>query len=262
MPSKDKFTLYWLDESRSHRVLWLLELLELDYEVDIFLRDPETWRAPPELFQVHPLGKAPVLDIKFADGRPDLQLLETGLILKYLLTHYDPEYKFSPKDEGEKLMVDYYLHYSEGTIQPILMSMLINASAKRVAPLGLKTLAKLLSKGLNYGYYIHEWRINMEFLDNQLRKEGTGYFVGGKLTGADIILSFPIYENLFDNEIGALECTGEKDLHKKYPCLGAWCDKVKHNPEYQRITELMRQKVNELYLMKKGGKRSSMQSGR
>lgn len=250
MHSQDKFTLYWLDESRTHRILWTLELLDLDYEVDIFLRHPETWRGPPELFQVHPLGKAPILEIKFADGRPDLQLAESGLIMQYLLKNYDPDHLLYPKDERQQIMVDYYLHYAEGTLQSINISMLINSLAKRIAPFGMKTFAKILSKGLNYGYYLHEWRLNMEYLDNQLRKEATGFFVGSKLSGADIMLSFPVYENLFDNEVGTKECTGETDLYKKYPNLGAWCDKIKHNPDYKRITALMREKVNELYSSK------------
>ncbi|QFZ27160.1 putative glutathione S-transferase [Clavispora lusitaniae] len=242
----DKFTLYWLDESRSHRIMWMLELLGLEYEVDVHLRHPETWRGPAELFNVHPLGKAPVLEIKFADGRPNLQLAETGLIMQYLLKHYDPSFILTPKREDEQLMVDYFIHYSEGTLQPILMAMLINTTAKRVAPIGLKTVAKLVTKGLNNGYYIHEFKLNLEYLNARLREEGTGFFVAGKLTAADIMLSFPVYENLFDNEAGVKECSGETDLYRKFPLLGAWCDKVKNDPIYSRITTVMRRKVEEI----------------
>lgn len=248
MPSADKFTLYWLDESRAHRIMWLLELLELDYEIDVFLRHPETWRGPPELFQVHPLGKSPVLEINFADGRPNLQLVESGLIVLYLIRNYDKDYKLTPKDEMEQLKVEEYIHYTEGTLQPVLFTMLINATVKRIAPFGLKTVSKLVSKGLNYGYYIHEFHLNLEYLDKRLRLQGSGYFVGNKLTGADIMLSFPIYENLFDNLFGVKECTGETELHKKYPNLAAWSDRLKNDPIYSHITEVMREKVNELYL--------------
>lgn len=203
------------------------------------------------MFHVHPLGKAPILEVKFADGRPDLQLAESGLIIQYLLKHYDPHRKFLPKGEREQIKMDYYLHYAEGTLEAILMSMLINSTAKRVAPFGMRTLAKVYSRGVNNGYYIHEYHLNLRYLENQLRNEGTGYFVGGKLTGADIILSFPIYENLFDNEAGVKECADETDLFKKYPNLAAWCDKIKNNPAYMRITEMMRNKVDEMYAMKK-----------
>lgn len=251
MPSKDKFVLYWLDESRAHRILWLLELLELDYDVQIYLRHPETWRAPPELLLVHPLGKAPILEIHFSDGSPPLQLAELGLIIQYLLSHYDTRRRFSPKGERDQLLMQYYLHYAEGTLEAILMPMLINTSAKRVAPLGLRSLAKVYARGMNNGYYIHEYHLNLQYLEEQLRAQGTGFFVGGKLTGADIILSFPIYENLFDNEAGVKECADETDLYKKYPNLGAWCDRVRRDPAYSRISQLMREKVDELYAMKK-----------
>ncbi|KAM9909927.1 hypothetical protein OXX69_004976 [Metschnikowia pulcherrima] len=244
--SRDKFTLYWLNDSRSHRIMWILEILQLDYEIEIFLRDPDTWRAPPELFHVHPLGKSPVLDINFADGRPGVQLAESGLIVQYLLKHYDPKSVLDPGKESDRLEVDYYIHYTEGTLQPILMSMLINTTVKRIAPFGLKTMAKLVSKGLNYGYYIHEFDLNLAYLEKKLLRQGTGFFVGNKLSGADIMLSFPIYENLFDNEAGVRECSGETQLHKKYPQLGAWCDKVKNDPIYSRISEVMAQKVEEL----------------
>lgn len=241
--SKDKFTLHFLDESRSLRIMWMLEILGLDYEIDIYLRNPETLRGPPELFQVHPLGKAPVMDIKFADGSPDLQLVESGLITQYLLKHYDPKNKLNPSNERDKLLVDYYIHYTEGTLQPILMSILINSSAKRIAPVGLKTMAKLLSKGLNYGYYKPEFDLNMRFLDSKLREQGSGFFVGSKLTAADIMLSFPVYENVFDNEMGVKECCGETELYKKYPQLAAWCDKVRNDPIYKRISQVTHQKV-------------------
>lgn len=243
---RDKFTLFWLDDSRAHRVMWMLELLELDYEVDIYVRDPETWRGPKELFLVHPLGKAPILEVAFADGRPLVQLAETGLIMQYLLKHYDPNCLLSSRDENEQLMIDYFLHYSEGTLQPILITMLINTSMKRVAPIGLKTVAKLLSRGLNHGYYIHEFYLNLDYLEARLRSEGTGFFVAGKLTAADIILSFPVYENLFDNEAGVKECSGETELYRKYPRLGAWSDRVRNDPVYSRISSVMKEKTEEI----------------
>lgn len=242
----DKFLLHWLDQSRSHRIVFLLELLGLDYDVEVYLRHPSTWRGPLELFQIHPLGKAPVLEIFFADGRPSLKLAETGLIIQYLLKHYDPYNTINPKTEEDQLKVDYYLHYSEGTLQHLMISMLINSVAKTIAPVGFKSLAKLVTKGLNNGYYIHEWKLNMEFLEKELIKNDTGYFVGNRLSAADIILTFPIYENVFDNEAQVREVTGEKrNLFKTYPHLAAWSDRISHHPLYIKVTELMDEKVND-----------------
>lgn len=101
-PTKDKFTLYFLDESRGLRVMWMLEILGVDYEIDIHLRHPETLRGPSELFQVHPLGKAPVLDIKFAENSPDVRMAKSGLIMQYLLKHYDPNNIVNPQSEQNR----------------------------------------------------------------------------------------------------------------------------------------------------------------
>ncbi|EGV60006.1 bifunctional glutathione transferase/peroxidase [Yamadazyma tenuis] len=242
----DKFLVHWLDQSRAHRIVFMLELLGLDYDVEVYLRHHDTWRGPSELFQVHPSGKAPILEVFFADGRPSLKLAESGLIMQYLLKNYDPHNILNPTTEVDKLRVDYYLHYSEGTFQHILLTMLINSVAKSIAPIGFKSLAKMVTKGLNNGYYIHEWKLNMEFLERQLDNEHTGYFVGNKLTAADVMLTFPVYENIFDNENGIREVTGEKiDLFKTYPHLAAWSDRIAKHPIYIKVTDMMDDKVNE-----------------
>lgn len=251
--TQDKFVVHWLDNSRSHRILWMLDLLGLEYLVKIYLRHPETWRGPKLLFKVHPLGKAPILEIHFADGRDPLQLVETGLIMQYVLKHYDPRGLLRPNNPADELLVDYYLHYAEGSLEHILMALLINSTAKLVAPFGMRLIAKLVANGLNQGYYIHEYRLNMDYLENQLIENGTGYFVGDKLTAADIILLFPVYENLFDNEEGVKECTQDKrDIYKLWPNLGAWCIRVVRNdPSYSKITEMMNQQIAEHQAMER-----------
>lgn len=219
----------------------------MNYTVEVHLRNASTWRCTT-LFDVHPLGKGPILNIEFADGNEPLQLVESGLIIQYLLANYDPRNIINVTDPRERLRVDYYLHYSEGTLQHLQISLLINSVAKKIAPFGLKSVAKIVSRGLNNGYYIHEWRLNMDYLESQIKKEGTGFFVGKKYTGADIILSFPIMENVFDNEEGVKEITGDKrNLYKLYPNLAAWSDRVKRDPAYQRVTELTDQLIAEKY---------------
>lgn len=225
----------------------MLDLLNLDYDVKVYLRHAETWRGPKSLFKVHPLGKAPILEIHFADGSESLQLVESGLMMQYLLENYDTKGLLTYHDEANRLMIDYYLHYAEGSLEHILMALLINSTAKTIAPFGLKSVAKLVANGLNQGYYIHEYRLNLDYLEAQLSENGTGFFVGNKLTAADIILSFPIYENLFDNEDGVKECTGDKrDIYKLWPNLGAWCIRVvRNNPSYRKISEMMFQMIDE-----------------
>ncbi|CAI5758259.1 unnamed protein product [Candida verbasci] len=244
---EDRFILYYLDDSRAQRILWLLEALQLDYEVKIYLRNPNTWRGPIQLFEGHPTGKSPILDVIFGDGRPPLKLAESGFIMQYLLRFYDSNYIINPVDPMEQLEVDYWLHYAEGSLQHIQMTLLINSVAKHVAPFGLKGVAKLVTKGLNNGYYLHEWRLNMQYLEDVLKRNGTGFFVGNKLTGADIILSFPVYENIFDNLDGVKECVGEKrDLRKLYPNLAKWCRMIKNDPTYKKVNQMMDEEIEDL----------------
>lgn len=228
-------------------MLWLLELLELDYEVRIYLRHPATWRGPKELFEVHPTGKVPILEIVYADGLEPLIIAETGHIMQYVVQNYDFNKVLTPKTPKQQFEVDYYLHFSEGSIQPIQITLLINSVAKSIAPFGLKKVTKLVSKGMNNGYYLHEWRLFMDVLDKALAKNGTGFFVGDKLSAADVILSFPVYENVFDNLEGVKEITGEKrDIRKMYPHLARWADMVATHPLYVKVTDMMDVKVDDL----------------
>ncbi|CAK9439151.1 uncharacterized protein LODBEIA_P33750 [Lodderomyces beijingensis] len=244
---EDRFILHWLDDSRAQRILWLLEILQLDYEVRIYLRHPQTWRGPMQLFDVHQTGKSPIVEIIHGDGRPPIKIAESGFIISYILRNYDPNYILTPTDPNEQLEVEYWLHYSEGSLQHLQMALLINSVAKHIAPHGLKNIANLVAKGLNNGYYVHEWRMNMQYCNDRLEQNGTGFFVGNKLTAADIILSFPIYENIFDNLEGVKDCTRDKrDLRKVWPHLGKWCRMIKNIPTYKKINQMMDEEVEDL----------------
>lgn len=233
-----------MDLSRAHRILWLLEILELDYKVKIYLRNSQTWRAPPELAQVHPLGKAPILEIFHANGLPPLVLAESGYIIQYLVRHYDIHQVLTPHFPSDRERVDYYLHYAEGTLQHNLVLILVNNVARQLAPTGTKFMAKYVTKAINSGYYVQEWKLNMDILENALKKEGSGYFVGKHLTAADIILSFPIYENVFDNEEEVHSFSGTKiNLSKTWPHLYAWSSMIRDDPLYIKIDEMMEDMV-------------------
>ncbi|EEQ44371.1 conserved hypothetical protein [Candida albicans WO-1] len=130
------------------------------------------------------------------------------------------------------------------------MALLINSVAKHVAPFATKAVVKIITKAINNGYYKHEWYLNFQYLEDRLAQNGTGFFVGNKLTGADVILSFPVYENVFDNPGGVREICGEKrDLRKVYPHLAKWSRMIKNNPTYKRVTEMMNEEVEDLIAM-------------
>ncbi len=226
--------------------MWLLEILELNYEVKVYLRDASTWRAPPELAQIHPLGKAPILEIIHADGSPLLKLAESGFIIQYLVRNYDLQKILTPQSPHDQDRVDYYLHYSEGTLQPHLVLILVNNIARQLAPRGTKTIAKLVTRAINSGFYVQEWKLNMDNLERALAKEDTGFFVGKHLTAADIMLSFPIYENIFDNEVEVQKLMGTKiNLSKAYPHLYAWSSMVRDDPLYVKIDDKMEDLVQQ-----------------
>lgn len=235
-----------------------MELLELDYELKVFLRNPKTYRGPKELYDIHPTGKSPIVEVIFANGEPSLKLAESGFIIQYLLQNYDPHGLLRPTDKRDQVKADYFLHYSEGTLQPIMVSLLVNHMAKNIAPFGIKTVTSVVTKAINNAYYLTEWRIQMNFLEGVLAENGTGYFAGDRLSGADIILSFPIYENIFDNETGVREMSGEKRrLHDLYPNLAAWATMIANDATYLKVTEDSKDKVSEYVaqqLAKRGGK--------
>lgn len=129
-----------LERSRSQRVLWLLEELKIDYEVEIFHRDKETFQAPPELEKVHPLGKSPVISITVDATSEPLMLAESGFITQYLTEHSPEGKRLTPKQwkdgmEGKMggeteawMRYQYYLHYAEGSFMPILFLSLVIGS--------------------------------------------------------------------------------------------------------------------------------------
>ena len=144
-----------LNNSRSQRVLWLLEELGLPYEIKPYQRNPATMLAPPELKAVHPLGKSPVLD----DG--DVRVAETGAIIEYLLDAHDPEGRLRPaRGTAEGRRFAYWLHYAEGSaMPPLLLKLVFSQLPKRVPG-----LVRPLVNGVAA-------RAQAAFIDPQLKKE-------------------------------------------------------------------------------------------
>lgn len=122
-----------LEQSRSQRILWLLEELKVDYELKIFHRDPQTHLAPPELKEIHPLGKSPVISVLAPGAAKPLVIAESALIVEYLLDHFGNGSSLLPKryKEGqdgqiggeteEWLRYRYLMHYAEGSLMPFMV---------------------------------------------------------------------------------------------------------------------------------------------
>ncbi len=178
-------TVHHLNNSRSQRILWLLEELGLDYEIKLYQRDPETMLAPDSLLDVHPLGKSPVVTDQ---GNT---LAESGAIIEYLVDCYDDGKLKPPSGTPQALRYTYFLHYAEGSaMPPMLLKLIFDRLSGPGMPLLLRPVAGLIAAGVKGKYIAPQIKRHLDFLESEL--ENTGWFAGDELTAADIQMSFPL----------------------------------------------------------------------
>ena len=208
-----------LNDSRSQRILWLLEELGLDYAVEKYLRDPDSLRAPEGLRRLHPLGKLPVI----VDG--DLTLAESGAIVEYLLERYGQGRLTPPAGTPERLRYLYWLHYAEGSaMTPLLVKLIFDRIETGPAPMLLRPVVRGLARAVKGKFAQPEIDLHLDFLEAELGR--STWFVGESLTGADILLSFPI-------QIAAAQTR----LDTGRPRLAAFLARVAARPAWQRAVE-------------------------
>lgn len=188
-----------LENSRSQRVLWLLEELGFDYEVRRYARDPRTMLAPPELARIHPLGKSPVIE---DEGRV---IAETGAIVEYLVDK--AEGRLGPPAKRESVLrYRHFLHYAEGSMMPPLLASLV------VGRLGLlgKPARAPVRKMIDH---------HLDWLESELASRD--WFAGDEFTAADIMMSFP------------LEAARHRaGLDESRPNLIDWLERIHARPAY------------------------------
>ncbi|MBX3562055.1 MAG: glutathione S-transferase [Sphingomonas sp.] len=188
-----------LENSRSQRVLWLLEELGMDYEIVGYARDPKTMLAPPQLARVHPLGKSPVIE---DDGRV---VAETGAIAEYLVEK--AEGRLGPPANREAVLrYRHFLHYAEGSMMPPLFGLLI---VKRLGLLGRPARAPLLKM---FGRHL-------DWLESELAQRP--WFAGDEFTAADVMMSFPL-------EVARVRA----GLDVARPNLIDWLERIHARPAY------------------------------
>ena len=208
-----------LENSRSQRILWLLEELGVDYRVERYARDRASGLAPPELLQVHPLGKSPVI----TDG--DLTVAESGAIVEYLVDRYDGGRLRPAKDTPEGLAWTYWLHYAEGTFMPLMiLSLVMRRIESARMPFFIRPVAKGIVAKVRDGYLDPNVERNLEFMNSSLA--ATGWFCGPCLTAADIQMSF------------AVEAAEVRtDLGSGYPALAGFLERIRALPTYRAALE-------------------------
>lgn len=176
-------TVHYLENSRAHRILWLLEELELAYEIKTYQRGPDL-RAPKSLKAIHPLGKSPVIE----DGGKIYA--ESGAIIEYLLDTYGKgAFRPAQGTDAYRRYV-YWLHYSEGSAMPPLLLKLLFSRIPGQVPFFLRPVASLISKGVMGKLVDPQLADHTAYWESELAREGM--FAGSELTGADIAMSFPV----------------------------------------------------------------------
>jgi glutathione S-transferase len=211
-------TVHHLENSRSQRVLWLLEELEAPYEIVRYARDPQTMLAPPELKAVHPLGKSPVVT---DDGET---VAETGAILEYVLERYGAGRLAPPAGTAEYRRLRYWLHYAEGSAMPPLLLKLVFGELGPRSPVFVRPLVKTIAKQAQAGFIDPQVATHLNYIEGELEK--AEWFAGAEFSAADIMMSFP------------LEAAAERAAARVgRPKLAAFLKRIHQRPAYRRALE-------------------------
>jgi len=191
-----------LNDSRSQRVLWLLEELGVPYEIRHHARNATTRLAPPELQAVHPLGKSPVVE---EDG---LTVIESGAIVDYILRHHGGGRLQPASGTRDFELYNQWMHYAEGSA---MLPLMLRLYTGRLGDAALPLKPRIDSELANHLGYVNQ------------SLEGREFLVGDSLTGADIQMSF----------------VGEaaRDLRAQYPAMDAWVRRLQARPAYRRALE-------------------------
>lgn len=177
-------TVHHLEQSRSHRVLWLLEELEVPYQIKRYQREP-TMLAPEALKKVHPLGKSPVITDE------NRVVAESGAILEYLEEKYDHEFRLKLSDEESRLQSRYWLHYAEGSLMPLLVLKLIfGQMGKAPVPWLLRPVGAAFGKGVQKAWLDKQLQPHKKMIEQHLA--ANRWFAGQRFSIADIQMSFPL----------------------------------------------------------------------
>ncbi|MEQ9480215.1 MAG: glutathione S-transferase [Algiphilus sp.] len=205
-----------LENSRSQRILWLLEELGADYEVRRYERDRKTMLAPPELKAVHPLGKSPVI----SEG--ETVVAESGAITEYLVDRFDDGTLAPARDHADFLTYRHWLHYAEGSIMPLLVMRLIFGQLPKQAPRLLKPLMKGIEGNVVKQFLGPQLDLHLGYINKAL--EPTGHFVGDHWTAADMLMSFPLE-------------AAQSRAGSRYPAINDFVARAQARPAYQRALE-------------------------
>lgn len=208
-----------LNNSRSQRVLWLLEELGLPYEIKKYQRDPKTMLAPPELMDVHPLGKSPVIS---DDGAT---VAESGAIVEYLLERHGQGRLAPAPGTPQRLRYSYWLHFAEGSaMPPLLLKLIFTRIPQSPMPFFARPIARGIAAKVMAAMVDPNLKRQLDFMEAELGK--SEWFAGDEFSAADIQMSFPV-------EAAAMRA----GLDARRPKLMAYLKRIHARPAYRRALE-------------------------
>ncbi|KAL3496290.1 putative glutathione S-transferase [Aspergillus germanicus] len=235
-------TLYWLEQSRAHRILWLLEELGIPYKLKTFKRGSDKL-APRALKDIHSLGKSPIVAISSPSSEAPLVLAESAFIAEYLCEHFGgthlvPEQFADTGKEGkvgseteEWLRYRYYMHYTEGSLMPNLVMKVVTNLLRTAPPVFVRGLFSFVASKIEENFLNRNFVDHLDFLENQLCSAPGGgpFLTGQKLTVADIMMSYPVIESM--KRIFGVQKGITKD---RYPLLTAYAARLQECEGYKR----------------------------
>ena len=212
-------TVHHLNNSRSQRVLWLLEELGIPYEIQKYQRDAKTMLAPPELLAVHPLGKSPVI----TDG--EVTVAESGAIIEYLLERYGAGRLQPAPGTPERLRFTYWLHFAEGSaMSPLLMKLVFDRVETSPMPFFAKPIARGISAKVKKAMVEPNLKRHLDYMEAELMK--SEWFADSEFSAADIQMSFPV------------EASAQRaGLDASRPKLMTFLKKIHARPAYRKALE-------------------------
>lgn len=212
-------TLHHLENSRSQRILWLLEELDVPFEVKRYNRDSKTSLAPPELLEIHPLGKAPVIT------DDEVTVAESGAIIEYLVETYgDGRLIPAPGTDARREYI-YWMHYAEGTFMPLMIiSLILSRIESAPVPFFIRPITRGIAAKVRNSYLEANVKRNLAFVEQRLSE--SDWFCGDEMTAADIQMSFPL-------EAAAVRT----DLSADYPSIQDFLQRIHKRPAYQAALE-------------------------
>ena len=207
-------TLHYLQCSRSFRILWALEELGMDYQVEYYQRT-SSYAAPENLKNIHPLGKAPIL----VDN--DEVIVESAVILDYLQQPSDHQQQFWPLQPKEQRQYSYWMHYAEGSLMPLLVMTLVMNSVSKHVPWVIRPIAQKITDGVKSGFVRPRVKEHILYLEQYL---GEHDYFAGAFSFADIQMAFPLIAI-------------QNRLHGKYPNIQAFVQRIQQRPAFQRAEQ-------------------------